>query len=255
MPKIVKPQFVNRGGAGLLKKLPEVAQKETLPEIADGKKNNIAPALKTLIVSIEGLVPDPNNARVHNERNIEAIKNSLRLYGQVRPITVRKKGKIVIAGNGTLQSATELGWTKIAATFVDMDDIQAAGYGIADNRTAELARWDLETVKRIDRLLQEKNLYPIGFSLDELQVLRLSDDWKPPEMSDKTFGGNGDGKKDDPLIVSFTPDEYGVVGQAVMLLREEANDQQLSQEKCIEQICMEWLEFKEQLASGVDENA
>ena len=54
----------------------------------------------------------------------------------------RKDTGQVIAGNGTLQAALLLGREQIAVVFVAMDTATAAGYSIADNRTAELADWD-----------------------------------------------------------------------------------------------------------------
>lgn len=179
MPKI--PQLTNRGAAGLLTKLPTAAAKlrETIKkvEIDRSEINKIAPDLKDLIVPIKSLVPDPDNARLHPERNMEAIKDSLALYGQTTAIVARKSNRVVMAGNGRLQGAKDLGWTEIAVSFVDMDDAMAAGYGLADNRTAELAAWDMEVVHRLDKLYAEHDGYgAVGWNLDELTVLRT--DWE-----------------------------------------------------------------------------
>ena len=102
--------------------------------------------LKSLAVPLDSLVQDPSNARKHSERNIESIANSLRLFGQRRAIVVQRNGRIVRAGNGTLQAARKLGWTEIAAVMVDDDNATAMQFAIADNRTAELAEWDDETL-------------------------------------------------------------------------------------------------------------
>jgi len=55
---------------------------------------------------------DPANVRKHDRRNLDAIKASLRKFGQQKPIVVDTKG-IVLAGNGTLTAAKELGWSEI----------------------------------------------------------------------------------------------------------------------------------------------
>ena len=176
MPK-VGPKLVNRGAAGLLNKVKLTDKgKEVIsaggPELPAGRKNHIAKALAALTVDIATLTPDPNNGRLHPERNMDAIKASLRLYGQVKPIVVRKKGLVVVAGNGTLAAAKQLGWTRIAATVVDMTDVEAAGYGLADNRSAELAQWDFEVVARLDKLLLEEGHSQVGWTMEELSVLR-----------------------------------------------------------------------------------
>ena len=87
------------------------------------------------------LAQDPKNARSHDDKNIEAIKRSLQEFGQQKPIVVSTKGKVV-AGNGTLAAAVDLGWNNIAVVETDLVGSSAAAYAIADNRTAELAVWD-----------------------------------------------------------------------------------------------------------------
>jgi len=63
-------------------------------------------------VSVKSLALDPANVRSHNEKNIKAIKASLSRFGQQKPIVVDAKG-VVIAGNGTLMAANDLGWSDI----------------------------------------------------------------------------------------------------------------------------------------------
>lgn len=93
-------------------------------------------------MALKDLQLDANNARKHSERNLEAIKESLKRFGQRKPIVVQ--GKKVLAGNGTLEAARQLQWEKIQVVTVpdDWDDDTAKAYALADNRTAELAEWD-----------------------------------------------------------------------------------------------------------------
>jgi ParB-like chromosome segregation protein Spo0J len=114
--------------------------------------SHIAEQLRPLAVACDDLILDPANARRHPEPNLEAIKGSLAIYGQRKPIVANRRTRTVIAGNGTLEAARALGWTHIAAVFTDDDPVTAVGYAIADNRTAELAEWDAEA---LDRLLGE----------------------------------------------------------------------------------------------------
>lgn len=114
--------------------------------------SHIAAPLRPLIVPCGGLVLDPANARKHGAPNLEAIKGSLAAYGQRKPLVVNRRTRTVIAGNGTLEAARALGWTHVAVVFTDDDPVTAAGFAIADNRTAELAEWDAEA---LGRLLQE----------------------------------------------------------------------------------------------------
>lgn len=201
--------------------------------------------IDTEIVDIDLLVPDPRNARVHNRRNMEAIKESLVKYGQVKPLVVRRSDRVVIAGNGTLASAKELGWTRISVNWVDMNGIDAIGYGLADNRTAELAGWDLEVVKQLEGLMREAKEEPIGWSPEEIKVLRTKTEWHPPSLVEEGRGprgvGLGESPAVEPLIVSFTPDQYKVVGQAIARMRAHKKAG-LSQEEAMVEICRHWLD-------------
>lgn len=98
--------------------------------------------LKTEEAKVIDLVSDPNNARKHSDRNIDAIAASLSEFGQRKPIVIQ--GQVVLAGNGTLAAATRLGWDTITVTRVpaDWSEEQARAYALADNRSAELAEWD-----------------------------------------------------------------------------------------------------------------
>ena len=104
--------------------------------------DKIDPSLKKLSINIADITPDPANVRFHDKRNLESIKNSLKLFGQRTPIVIQKKGMVVRAGNARLQVAKELGWDKIAGIIVDEDDVQATAYALADNRTSDLSVFD-----------------------------------------------------------------------------------------------------------------
>jgi ParB-like chromosome segregation protein Spo0J len=120
--------------------------------------------------------------------SLDSIKRSLLLYGQLKPIVVRKAGMVVIAGNGTLEAARALGWTQIAANVIDVSEIEAVGYGLADNRTAELSYFNMKIVARLDKLLQEAGHENVGWTLEELAQLRAGgDEEKPatPTLSDR----------------------------------------------------------------------
>lgn len=168
-----------KNGKGRTKSKPKPAEPAPDPGARSGPPlwesapaDRIAPGLADLAVPIESLVPDPDNARVHGERNMFALKDSLALYGQLKPVVVREETGVVMAGNGTLRAATELGWTVLAASVVSMTDDDAVGYSLADNRTAELAEWNYEVVARLSKLQEECGAGTVGWTADELAALR-----------------------------------------------------------------------------------
>ena len=127
-------------------------------------------ALDPLIRPIEGLYPDPENARLHPERNLESIKFSLQTFGQQKHIVAMSDGK-VIAGSGLLTAAIEMGWQRVACiTFDSEDEALTAAYAIADNRTAELATWDFTTLDaQLARLEAGIDLPRLGFAIEDWQ--------------------------------------------------------------------------------------
>jgi site-specific DNA-methyltransferase (adenine-specific) len=111
---------------------------------------------------------DPSNVRKHSRRNLDAIKASLRKFGQQKPIVVDAKG-IVLAGNGTLTAAQELGWTEIQIVRTELAGVEATAFAIADNRTAELAEWE-DTLDGVLKSLLDagQDLEDLGFTEQEL---------------------------------------------------------------------------------------
>lgn len=122
-------------------------------------------------VEISKLSLDPANARKHGERNLDAIVASLNRFGQQKPIVI-DKSNVVRAGNGTLAAAKSLGWTHINCVRSELDGTDAIAYAIADNRTAELAEWDVDVLAaELEGLQLEGMLDLTGFNDDELAEL------------------------------------------------------------------------------------
>lgn len=137
-------------------------------------KARIAKDLEGLAVDIGTIWEDPDNVRLHDEKNRRMISASLMRHGQQKPIVVREGSGRVVAGNGTLEAARRLGWDRIAASFVLMTDSEANAYAIADNRTAELATWDDPALASlVTRLAEEEGFEAdaLGFTDEEIQRL------------------------------------------------------------------------------------
>jgi ParB-like chromosome segregation protein Spo0J len=123
-------------------------------------------------VAIDTLTADPRNARLHSEKNLDAIKASLQRFGQRKPIVLDADG-VVIAGNGTMAAAVALGWKEIAVCRSELRGPEARAYALADNRSAELAEWDLDELHRTIAELEETEipLTDVGFTDEELDAL------------------------------------------------------------------------------------
>lgn len=92
----------------------------------------------------------------------------------------------------------EMGWTEAACVLVDVTDHEATRLGLALNRTAELADWDVDTLgSLIDDV--EEDLDPDLWSDDEVDQLLAEletpadvEDVAAPELPDETTTEPGD---------------------------------------------------------------
>lgn len=153
---------------------------------------NINPDLQHLARDIETLKPDPNNARKHSRRNLDAIAASLREYGQNKPI-VASRG-VIVAGNGTLEAARSLGWDQIAVIEFRGAGVQRMGYALADNRTAELADWDFNKLNAQLNLFENQLELQYLWSKEEMEAMsspsQAGELGRTPEQNLETFQSN-----------------------------------------------------------------
>ena len=138
-------------------------------------------------VPLASLVPDPANARLHPERNLQSIIDSLRRFGQAEPLVVQAGTSRIIAGNGRYTAMKTLGYTECEVVEIPVDDLTATALGIAMNRTADLAEWDEPAlVKLLQELKAEDALGGTGFDDQDLEKLldELEQEGEPAEIDD-----------------------------------------------------------------------
>ena len=123
--------------------------------------------LKVEKVSVEALIPYPGNPR---KGNVELIAESLRVNGQYKPILVQKKSNIILAGNHTWQAAQQLGWEDIEIVRLDVDDKAAKRIMLSDNRTNDVAIYDVDALQKIlDEM--DGDLEGTGYFADDLSAI------------------------------------------------------------------------------------
>lgn len=109
-------------------------------------------------LKIADLKFDPQNARVRTAKGEAMIQESLRQVGAARSIVIDEDGTI-LAGNGTVEAAGQVGIENvviveasgdeiIAVKRVGLTDEQKKKLAYYDNRTGDEAEWDMEQVAR-----------------------------------------------------------------------------------------------------------
>ncbi|MBI3654049.1 MAG: ParB N-terminal domain-containing protein [Acidobacteria bacterium] len=150
-------------------------------------------------IKLEAIKLDPQNARSHNERNLESIKNSLIEHGQVEPLIIRKANNRLIGGEGRWRAMRELGWTEAEAVVLDIPAKAARKLAIRLNRTAELAEWNFEhLVDNFREIGESFDFSLLGFEPHEVEPL-LKASWTPPEIVDLP---TKKGQKHSPIALS-----------------------------------------------------
>ncbi|MCR4580848.1 MAG: ParB/RepB/Spo0J family partition protein [Treponema sp.] len=95
--------------------------------------------------------------------NLEDLKDSLKLYGLMNPITLNRKYEL-IAGERRLQAAMQLGWTSINANIIDnISEIEQLEMELEENnQRKEFTETELmEGYKRLQRLKNPNIFYRI----------------------------------------------------------------------------------------------
>jgi ParB-like chromosome segregation protein Spo0J len=133
--------------------------------------DNFPPQLEPLAFPIEKLKHDEANPRQHDDKNLGAIRASLKRWGWRNVVVARKADRVIIAGNGRIEAARSLGWTHAPVVFVADDVTEATAFAIADNRAGELAAWNLGNLTAQLDGLDEAALGDLGFTADDFDDL------------------------------------------------------------------------------------
>jgi hypothetical protein len=132
------PQFIS-GEVSLT----EAERLEQLHEYPTGVSS--ADAVSVPIVLLKPAKKNPRRGAVAD------VIESLREFGQHRPVVVQHSTGQVIVGNHMLKAAKQLGWQEIDALIVDDKDEKAMRRAIADNAVGDKATWDDEELADVMR--------------------------------------------------------------------------------------------------------
>jgi 16S rRNA G966 N2-methylase RsmD len=121
------------------------------------------------------LQPHPTNPRKHSPAQIALIKRSIQTFGFTNPVLLGDDDSI-LAGHGRVEAAKQLGLAQVPTVRLSgMSPAQRRAYVIADNKLAELARWDDELLRlELGDIIQLDDTFDLtltGFSVGEIDVL------------------------------------------------------------------------------------
>jgi len=146
--------------------------------------------LEVTLFDVDKLIPDPDNVRLHDDRNKDALIRSIKRFGIRKPIVAHKTTNIVYAGNLTLEVAIELDIKQIPVAWIPetIPESVCKAYAIADNKTSELGGWD---TKQLEKVIADLKVLPdfeptdTGFSLDELNDMFVIPTFEPVDKNEQ----------------------------------------------------------------------
>jgi DNA modification methylase len=145
-----------------------------------------AAQLRIEYIAPERLRADPRNARIHSMRQVKLLAKSIDTFGFVAPALIDACDNI-LAGHARVEAAKRCGLDLIPAVRLDhLTLAQAQALKIADNRLAELARWDENALRDIFIELSVQDLKfdieATGFTVGEIDL--TIEGLSPPESDD-----------------------------------------------------------------------
>ncbi len=186
------------------------------------------------VVSIAELLPDPDNRRVHGDKNRRAVLESLREFGQVLPVLVKAGSLQIIGGNCTWDCMRELGFAECWVVEWDGTPERMRLLATVLNRAPELAEWDYRGLwGDLSTLRDTFNLENFGWDAGDLEPLSGAS-WEPPPIGDLP------GKQEGHAQVRLTREQAGAIRRAVTKWKKLHADAAATDGAVLAAICREW---------------
>ena len=145
-------------------------------------------------LAIEDLTPYENNARTHDEYQIEKLKNSLKEFGFINPVIIDENNMILV-GHGRIMGAKELGIETIPCIRIKyLTEEQKKAYILADNKLSDLGGWDLDLLNE-ELATIELDMSMFGFDeieLDDIEEEQEIVEDEVPEVPEEPKAKLGD---------------------------------------------------------------
>jgi DNA modification methylase len=124
------------------------------------------------------IFPNPHNARDHDDEQIILLGAIIERFGFLVPIVIDSNGMIV-AGHGRWEASKRLGLKEVPVIRGEFcSDADRSAFALADNRIAELSKWNPELrASELEALFEaEFDIRTIGFSLTDLDFAIVDDE-------------------------------------------------------------------------------
>ena len=113
--------------------------------------------LNVIHLKVSDLIAYENNPR-KNDDAVDAVASSIKSFGFKVPVIV-DSNNVIIAGHTRVKACKKLGITEVPCVIADdLTEDQIKAFRLADNKTSELAEWDLDKLSEELKFIEkEKN--------------------------------------------------------------------------------------------------
>jgi len=149
--------------------------------------------MKITMIKIENLIEYVNNPR-KNDEAVESVASSIKEFGFKVPVVIDKEN-VIVAGHTRIKAARKLGIKEVPCIIADdLTEQQIKAFRLADNRTGELALWDLDKLRiEIGGIDNKEELQKYGFGMEEiLDTDEVEEDEFYEEPPENPISRNGD---------------------------------------------------------------
>lgn len=120
---------------------------------------------KVTYMDVDSLIPYANNPRL-NDNAVDAVAASIKEFGFKVPIVVDGEN-VIINGHTRLKAAHKLGLKQVPVIVADdLTPEQVKAFRLADNKTGELAEWDMAKLGIELEGIGEIDMGEFGFDID-----------------------------------------------------------------------------------------
>ena len=121
--------------------------------------------LQIVTLPIKALKPYKNNAKIHSDYDVDAIKQSIQEFGFNDPIAVWGEENLIIEGHGRLLAAQKLRMTEIPCIRLDsLTDEQRRAYALVHNKLVTNTGFDIsKLLEELDKI-EEVDMEKYGFA-------------------------------------------------------------------------------------------
>ena len=142
--------------------------------------------IKIKYMPVSALREYENNPR-NNDEAVPFVANSIYEFGFKNPVIIDAEN-VIVAGHTRVRAAKQLGMKEVPCIVADdLTPEQIKAFRLADNKTAEIATWNMESLNDELAEIESLDMTDFGFpSLDDVEPIDLNDD-KERETAQKVY--------------------------------------------------------------------